>query len=240
MSFQSHPNALEYAPGLLWQALVDDQVLFSGLTETPRNSVWPERRHRTIRTAIGLPDEMEVAARPAAPRDPRFRADVLRAYERRCAICGYDGRLADSLLGLEAAHVRWRAYEGPDEVANGIAYAHSTTPPLTQARSACPTVSPSWCPQRSPGRRRSTNSFATSRRSPFGAPSLPSPGRNRDSWDGIAMRSSAIRLVTSRIGRRWMCPSRRIGGRADDRRRATDGSGSPGLAVLISRYLPAP
>ena len=37
------------------------------------------------------------------------------------AICGYDGRLADSLLGLEAAHVRWRAYDGPDGVANGIA-----------------------------------------------------------------------------------------------------------------------
>ena len=54
-------------------------------------------------------------------RNPRFRPDVIRAYGRRCAICGYDVHLQDQLMGLEAAHIRWHAHGGPDEVANGLA-----------------------------------------------------------------------------------------------------------------------
>ena len=39
----------------------------------------------------------------------------------RCAVCGYDGRLGNRNLGLEAAHVRWHAHEGPDSEDNGLA-----------------------------------------------------------------------------------------------------------------------
>ena len=49
------------------------------------------------------------------------RSDVLRAYERRCAVCDYDIRLGDELLGLEAAHIEWHAAGGPDAVSNGLA-----------------------------------------------------------------------------------------------------------------------
>ena len=52
---------------------------------------------------------------------PNFRHEVLRAYEYRCAVCEYDIRLGDELLGLEAAHVKWHAAGGPDEVQNGLA-----------------------------------------------------------------------------------------------------------------------
>jgi putative restriction endonuclease len=108
-------------PERLWQALTDNASLRLELADRVLNSFWPETRHATIRNAIGLPDEAGGGGRKKASRDPRFREHVLRAYERRCAICGYDGRLADSLLGLEAAHVRWHAYDGPDDVANGLA-----------------------------------------------------------------------------------------------------------------------
>jgi len=54
-------------------------------------------------------------------RDPQFRDNVLVAYERRCAFCGFDGRLADRTIGLDAAHIRWHANDGPDEVSNGLA-----------------------------------------------------------------------------------------------------------------------
>ena len=114
-------DVIGFVPDRLWKALTDDPALRTDLTERLLNSFWPETRHAAIRAAIGLPDVAEAGGRPKAPRDPRFREHVLRAYDRRCAICGYDGRLADSLLGLEAAHVRWHAYDGPDEVANGIA-----------------------------------------------------------------------------------------------------------------------
>lgn len=54
-------------------------------------------------------------------RDPRFRDIVLRAYHSRCAFCGYDLRLDGALVGLEAAHIHWKAYGGPCVVNNGLA-----------------------------------------------------------------------------------------------------------------------
>ncbi|AXG49188.1 phosphorothioated DNA-binding restriction endonuclease [Photorhabdus laumondii] len=54
-------------------------------------------------------------------RDPRFRDVVLRAYHYRCAVCGYDLRLDGSLVGLEAAHIKWKQFGGPCLVENGLA-----------------------------------------------------------------------------------------------------------------------
>lgn len=59
--------------------------------------------------------------RKYTPRDPRFRREVLEAYDERCAICEYDIRLGDRLLGLEAAHIRWHSHNGRDVVPNGLA-----------------------------------------------------------------------------------------------------------------------
>lgn len=58
---------------------------------------------------------------PAGPRDPAFRRDVLRAYRRRCAVCSFDARLGDALVGLEAAHIQWHQAGGPPRVTNGLA-----------------------------------------------------------------------------------------------------------------------
>ena len=51
----------------------------------------------------------------------RFRKRVLEAYEERCAVCEYDIRFGDRLLGLEAAHIRWHSHDGRDVVSNGLA-----------------------------------------------------------------------------------------------------------------------
>ncbi len=82
---------------------------------------FPESLHDDIRGAVGLRAEWVVRDARAPVRDPGFRSAVLRAYERRCAVCDYDIRLGDDLLGLEAAHIRWHAAGGPDEVSNGLA-----------------------------------------------------------------------------------------------------------------------
>ena len=83
---------------------------------------FPPSLHDDIRTAAGIPQDW-VADLPdhSAARDPAFRHRVPRAYERRCAVCGFDVRVADELLGLEAAHIRWHAAGGPDIVPNGLA-----------------------------------------------------------------------------------------------------------------------
>jgi len=43
----------------------------------------------------------------ATTRDPGFRERILRAYQYQCAICGFNVRVGDSLVGLEAAHIKW-------------------------------------------------------------------------------------------------------------------------------------
>jgi putative restriction endonuclease len=74
--------------------------------------------HDDLLAAVGL-DFQPALARSA--RDPSFRVEVLRAYEYRCSMCGYDGQLDTTSVGVDAAHVRWHALGGPDSVANGLA-----------------------------------------------------------------------------------------------------------------------
>ncbi|EHJ9984788.1 phosphorothioated DNA-binding restriction endonuclease [Vibrio alginolyticus] len=54
-------------------------------------------------------------------RDPNFRTNVLRAYNYRCAVCGFDLALDTIPVGIEAAHIKWKQFFGPCEVSNGIA-----------------------------------------------------------------------------------------------------------------------
>jgi putative restriction endonuclease len=89
---------------------------------------FPPSLHEDLCQAVGLAvDPAELAALPGAPgapgsrrRDARMRELILTAYEYRCAFCGYDGRIGTVPVGLEAAHVRWWAFEGPDELGNGL------------------------------------------------------------------------------------------------------------------------
>ncbi len=48
---------------------------------------------------------------------------MLRAYGNRCALCGVQLHLGLSpfALAVEAAHIRWVAYDGPGSVSNGVA-----------------------------------------------------------------------------------------------------------------------
>ena len=54
-------------------------------------------------------------------RDPNWREAILRAWDRQCAFCGYDGQIGGATVGIDAAHVRWFAFDGPDSLNNGLA-----------------------------------------------------------------------------------------------------------------------
>jgi putative restriction endonuclease len=105
----------------LWEALTRDALLRRDLVARLLDDYWPETLHDPLRAALGLADEDSAGQRRRTRRDPDFREAVLRAYERRCAVCGYDGRLGDRTLALDAAHIRWHCYDGPDEIENGLA-----------------------------------------------------------------------------------------------------------------------
>jgi putative restriction endonuclease len=80
---------------------------------------FPPSLREEIADEVGL--QWQALGARGRPRDPGFRELVLRIYERRCAVCGYDGQLGTAQLGLEAAHVMWHAYDGPDTASNGLA-----------------------------------------------------------------------------------------------------------------------
>jgi putative restriction endonuclease len=56
-------------------------------------------------------------------RRPRagWAMDILNGWDRKCAFCGFDGTLGSMAVGLEPAHVRWFALDGPDDLDNGLA-----------------------------------------------------------------------------------------------------------------------
>jgi putative restriction endonuclease len=71
--------------------------------------------------ALNAVDPLAVTQSRRRPRRPGFVEEVLRAYAYSCAMCGFDGALGRTPVGIEAAHVRWHSQDGPDEVANGLA-----------------------------------------------------------------------------------------------------------------------
>lgn len=108
--------------------LLEDSVLRGKIIRLILETHFPESLHDDILAAIGIqPLSESYCAEDAEPfvtsrrRDPRFRDDVLRAYEHRCAITGFQAALGGSFFGCEAAHVRWFAYDGPDALDNGLA-----------------------------------------------------------------------------------------------------------------------
>ena len=107
-------------PESVHRMLLADPGLVASAAQLLLQGHFPESLHDDLRAAVGLRFDWVVRDAPVA-RDPNFRAAVLRAYERRCAVCNYDIRLGDELLGLEAAHIKWHAAGGPDDVSNGLA-----------------------------------------------------------------------------------------------------------------------
>ncbi len=77
-----------------------------------------ESLHLSIANAVGL--ELEATTR-SSRRDSDFRRSVVAAWGHRCAFCGYAVQLDNADIGLEAAHIRWCQFGGPDTTENGLA-----------------------------------------------------------------------------------------------------------------------
>ena len=95
-----------------------DSEAVRSVAELVLGQSFPESFHQDLLDAVGLDLDR---APSKATRDPAFRNRILRAYEYRCAICGFDARLDQSIVGLEAAHIKWHQAGGPDTEPNGMA-----------------------------------------------------------------------------------------------------------------------
>jgi putative restriction endonuclease len=92
-------------------------------------TTFPETLHQDLASAVGLDlSPVDVGVQFQSPqyvtthkkRDKAFREKVLRAYEYRCCVCGFDLRIGHIPAGLEAAHIKWHTVGGPDIEPNGL------------------------------------------------------------------------------------------------------------------------
>ncbi len=99
-----------------YQSLISNPELIEKIASKLIQDNFPDTLQEELFVRFGF----EVDTSPKQ-RDPSFRKNVLRAYNYRCAVCGFDLALDTIPVGIEAAHIKWKQYSGPCEVSNGIA-----------------------------------------------------------------------------------------------------------------------
>ena len=99
--------------------LQSDSGLALDIVQNMLDAHFPDSIHEDILQAMGI--ELTLKSTGRQKRDPSFRVNILKAYEYRCAVCGFDVRLGFRPIALEAAHIKWRQAGGPDAEVNGLA-----------------------------------------------------------------------------------------------------------------------
>ncbi len=102
----------------LFDAITSSERLTKAIAMGLLRRCFPESFHQDILDSVGLSDLIEVV--PRRKRAPDFRDEVLRAYEYRCAMCGFYVQMDGRPVCLEAAHIQWHMANGPDAVQNGL------------------------------------------------------------------------------------------------------------------------
>ena len=80
---------------------------------------FPPSYHDAILKRVGIPH-------PTGKEHPQFDLldfyeKVLKAYEYKCAVCGFDVRLRHEPIALDVSHIKWEQAGGPDTENNGLA-----------------------------------------------------------------------------------------------------------------------
>jgi putative restriction endonuclease len=103
----------------VYDALKANEELRIRIITNLLQSHFPETLHEDILLSLGLSSRAEVLK--SNDRDPAFREKILSAYEYRCAVCGFNVRIGNFVVALEAAHIKWHQAGGPDIHENGLA-----------------------------------------------------------------------------------------------------------------------
>lgn len=128
------------------RALLDDPTLARRVVLRILDEHFEPSLHEDVLAAVGLdrgllapgieracPDhvrEGDTETIERLRRSPSFHDEVLSAYDRRCALTGFQAMLSGTLFGVEAAHVHWHSKGGPSRVSNGIALDPTLHKPL--------------------------------------------------------------------------------------------------------------
>lgn len=97
-------------------SLIQSKKTRSILARKILSTFWPETIQGDLKNYLCLSTE-DITKK----RDPKFAEAVLTNYRHKCAICGFSSLFKQTPFGIDAAHIKWHAYEGPDEATNGLA-----------------------------------------------------------------------------------------------------------------------
>ena len=101
------------------EQLQNDSALVIEIIQGRLNKDFPVSIHSEILQAVDIEFPLQVFE--TNERSSNFRKDILRAYEYKCAVCGFDVKLGTSAIALEASHIKWKSHGGPNEEVNGLA-----------------------------------------------------------------------------------------------------------------------
>ena len=99
-----------------YQLQKDPRLAFE-VVQNLLDSHFPFSYYEDILQAVDLPIPLPISQ----SRLPNFRENVLKAYNYRCAVCGFDVKLRHQPVALEASHIKWHRAGGPDTEVNGLA-----------------------------------------------------------------------------------------------------------------------
>lgn len=105
----------------IYQLLLNNPKLIEDLAHIILIQHFPETFHQDILNAIGIDFTPILGLKNKRHRDRAFREKVLKAYGYSCAVCNFNVRLSEQLVGIEAAHIKWHHAGGPDNESNGVA-----------------------------------------------------------------------------------------------------------------------
>jgi len=107
--------------------LLRSPEVFNAVARSLVESQFPLSMAADVLSAVGLDPDSVFASAPtliaitARKRDANWRRQIVAAWDRSCAFCGFDGALGGVPVGIEAAHIRWFNFDGPDDLDNGLA-----------------------------------------------------------------------------------------------------------------------
>jgi len=126
----SAPVVGQFTPEIESELLNSDSAV-NAVARSLVESQFPLTIAPDVLTAVGLDPDLVFGAPSAVVatdassatrrRDATWRRRIVAAWDRSCAFCGYDGALHGAPVGIEAAHVRWFNFGGPDDLDNGLA-----------------------------------------------------------------------------------------------------------------------
>ena len=99
--------------------LQNDFTLSFEIVQSLLDTHFPSSLHEDILQAVGIEFPLPIFNQQRS--NLNFRANILKAYEYKCAVCGFDVKLGTSPIALEASHIKWRQANGPDIEVNGLA-----------------------------------------------------------------------------------------------------------------------